>query len=841
MRIVFATLVLCFALGAVCQSQTSPVSPGLSAPSVQFTGCGALSASNLTVDAKLKSLPISLTECGAKGDTVSFSDGTIAAGSNTLTSSSRSCNGAIDPGKQFMLHGSGASGAPQSGTIASCSGPSFVLSFSAVNATPWSGTWSATVATPQSGAGSYAPGDTLTTTGGSGVIANGVFTVLTTQIVSASVNSGGSGGANGACTVVGTTGAGTKFQASGTVSAGALSGALTIAVAGAYTSNPPSLVAAPVAPVTGCAGLTGATLTTKMGVLAVTNAAPGQFANLPSPNSVTTSGSGTGATLNLVGYQVGGAFTFGTDDTTAVTNAVAVAAVMGKQLYAPQGGYWLASQTTCIPLNGISFSGDGWPSDAFPFTGGSMLLISNSATSAFCGMSNFTFRDLAIYYPAQDSSQILPIAYPPTFESASFLDGSIVHNRFLNSYQLAKVDASGLGSGWGRIFIDGNLGYCIDKCFWWLNGAADTIQLGATNYWGPGGFGPQSIAGPAYLQRYTAASGEFSRIDIGTATYRQVDGFLMTSGVIQGMRYGLRGLSGLIDVSNFTGVNYDAVGSVLSVEGTARMLSTTFSGGEVFSTNLFNPAQSASVWNITSNSNNSNLFINSVFIANSQGHVVSDSAAGLASLTFIGNRIENFGQTTSGPNWGAIYLASSNARISIKNNSVLCTVAGSNGQYFALVQGFENGAIIGNDWTNCYYGIVDTRNSPAGSLLVSGNAAQSTGYAESLFVTGTAATLIDQGNSWDKPAQGALTSGWGTGATQDATSNDNFARITVGTTPSSPAVFTFNFAKPVAPFCTAVDETTPTTVLTAVATVSAVSIYGAKLSTEKVGVSCRYN
>jgi hypothetical protein len=176
-RIFLATSALCLAVGAGAHAQTAPASPGLSAPSIQFTGCGAPSAPGLTVDGKLKSLPISLTECGAKGDTVSFTDGTIAAGSNTLSSVSRACNSALDPGKPFMLHGSGASGAPQSGTIVSCSGASFVLSFTAVNATPWSGAWSATVATAQSGAGSYAPGDSLTTAGGSGVIVNGAFTI----------------------------------------------------------------------------------------------------------------------------------------------------------------------------------------------------------------------------------------------------------------------------------------------------------------------------------------------------------------------------------------------------------------------------------------------------------------------------------------------------------------------------------------------------------------------------------------------------------------------------------------------------------------------------------------
>jgi hypothetical protein len=78
-------------------------------------------------------------------------------------------------------------------------------------------------------------------------------------VLSATVNAGGSGGANGPVTITGTTGTGTKFQAKGTIASGALSGALTILNAGNYTIDP-SLTAEPV---TG-GGLTGATVALTM-------------------------------------------------------------------------------------------------------------------------------------------------------------------------------------------------------------------------------------------------------------------------------------------------------------------------------------------------------------------------------------------------------------------------------------------------------------------------------------------------------------------------------------------------------------------------------------------------
>lgn len=87
-------------------------------------------------------------------------------------------------------------------------------------------------------------------------------------VQAASVAAGGSGGTNGTQTVTGTTGTGTKFQASVTVSGGAVTAVLSILVAGSYTAMPANVSAEPV---TG-AGLTGATLALAMGAVWTANA-----------------------------------------------------------------------------------------------------------------------------------------------------------------------------------------------------------------------------------------------------------------------------------------------------------------------------------------------------------------------------------------------------------------------------------------------------------------------------------------------------------------------------------------------------------------------------------------
>lgn len=80
--------------------------------------------------------------------------------------------------------------------------------------------------------------------------------IVTLAVQSATVANGGTGGTDGNQMVAGTTGTGSKFQASVTITGGAISAVLGIVVAGAYSAAPTNIMAEPV---TG-AGLTGAAL-----------------------------------------------------------------------------------------------------------------------------------------------------------------------------------------------------------------------------------------------------------------------------------------------------------------------------------------------------------------------------------------------------------------------------------------------------------------------------------------------------------------------------------------------------------------------------------------------------
>lgn len=145
------------------------------------------------------------------------------------------------------------------------------------------------------GNGSYHPNDILTIVGGAGVPSQ--FRIASTQVVSATVSAPGSGGTNGPVTITGTTGTGTKFQATGTIAGGSLSGPLTIINPGSYTVNP-NLTGDPV----NGGGLVGATVALQTGGGTLAGFTPGAMHTLPPDPTPTTASpaGGTGLTVSVL-------------------------------------------------------------------------------------------------------------------------------------------------------------------------------------------------------------------------------------------------------------------------------------------------------------------------------------------------------------------------------------------------------------------------------------------------------------------------------------------------------------------------------------------------------------
>lgn len=214
----------------------------------------------------------------------------------------------------------------------------------------------------------YVPGDTVTIAGGD-YQAPAVVTITHTKAVSAAVVAGGTGGTPGAVTVTGTTGTGTKFQATGTITAGGvLAGALVVTVAGDYTVNPTSIA---VEPVTG-GSLTGATVVLVMGALTASVTTAGLYYTLPTnPTAqLSTSGVGTGATFTL------------TSAAYAANSATSPTYVAGAL---SNGSDAVAATTTNIGVDAFLYGWNGATFDRLNTTTPAQIFVSNSFLNVAAG------------------------------------------------------------------------------------------------------------------------------------------------------------------------------------------------------------------------------------------------------------------------------------------------------------------------------------------------------------------------------------------------------------------------------------------------------------------------
>jgi hypothetical protein len=349
---------------------------------------------------------INVRNYGAKGDTLTRPAGLMTAGSPTLTASGASFTSA-DVGKAITVDGAGASpAAPLITTIAAYVSPTQVtLAANAGTSTGLSYLPGLSAGTSSTITGSYVPGDIVALAGGTAVTgASGK--VMATTVLQAAIAAAGTGGyangsPNGACSVTGTTGTGTRVVLTVTLSGGAMTAITAVTTPGVYTADIASHTSEPVVGSTtaaGCALLTGAAVALQTVPVDMAVQVAGAYSAVPPGNVAAGAGSLSGATgFNVTAsWGVTGALTYGTDDSAAF--AAAETAMMAKVaagawpcVYAPAGNYLfrgtaqpLMAGSGCILGDGAlrtvftidaGYSGDlismsnAWPGGNFPFNG----------------------------------------------------------------------------------------------------------------------------------------------------------------------------------------------------------------------------------------------------------------------------------------------------------------------------------------------------------------------------------------------------------------------------------------------------------------------------------------
>lgn len=538
---------------------------------------------------------------GMRGDGVVLLDAVVGAGSTNLNSvsatftsndchSGGACTGPFD--KYALVQGCLSGGAPLVTTLVNyVDSHDMTMAASCTYATPNSYAGLTTIATAQSGSGSYAPNDTLTAVGGT-CTTEPTFTVSATKVLSvASIASQGSGGTpNATITVVGTTGGGTKFQASVTLnSGGGIQTVNSVTYAGIYITNPTNVANEPV---TG-GNVVGGALALNMGLLDVAVATRGLCASTPSnPVATTDSGSGTGGTLNI-NWKTTGTYDYATDDTAALANFVTYGEANGVSLAFPCGKYWLASKNTEIYAHDTTFEGCSEGGVGSGQYSGSQLWISNTTTPEFQIGQFFHWRSMSAFWPAQTGYSATPIVYPafvesncdPTTHNGSALNSDFHEYRFVNPYILWRNSCTTGSSGSGLINFDFGQEFCIYSCFFYAAGAADTTEIGRNNVYSVG-VDPDANAFPQFLGRYAANSCEFMHADFGSATDAVLASFVNDSYLIHGCAYGARLLSGRTVIQSSVKY-YDGVQHVLSVENSAGVQGNVEVPGWIYANNPY--------------------------------------------------------------------------------------------------------------------------------------------------------------------------------------------------------------------------------------------------------------
>lgn len=562
---------------------------------------------------------------------------------------------------------------------------------------------------------------------------------------------------------------------------------------------------------------------------------PGVCSVAPSSAAATTGGGGTGATFTTTGYSVAGRFVYGTDDTAAVTAAFARAVSTGKKLVFPAGGYWLATASSAIPLTNIAVEGDGEVGYNWPYTQkGSWLLISNQSTASFSGMQGVDWKGLSVYYPEQDSSAVTPVAYPALFTGSQWVNVTIHNSRFVNPRILAEI-TNVSGSGMGRVAIDNIRAYCVLYCFSYANGAADVLAIGPRAYFGAGAYDNDAIYGPANLGRYTATSGEFVHIDVGAGAYPRVDGLLFTGFIVHGYRYGIRLVSGAVYVSNISNINWDAVQTPYSIEGTSEWITNAISGGTIYATNIYDGSASGAVFS-TSSSGRVDLSLSGGNVSYALGGIVYDTGAGYRKLTLSGMTLNSWGRTSTAGTYYAVQTGAGGpgTEMTISGNTLNCndivstTVSG----VLTTANAAFSGNITGNFLISCANGFV--LQGGAGTISLSGNVSKGTGGSNVLDNSTASMLLWQSGNVFDAAAvtvRAPTISSCGTSPSASTSSSNQSGAITIGTGGITACTLSFTGTLPRTPKCYATtNSATITAGVTSINTTAVAFGFSADLS-----------
>lgn len=454
-------------------------------------------------------------------------------------------------------------------------------------------------------------------------------------------------------------------------------------------------------------------------------------------------------TVDVVDY--GADVTGVSDSTAAFVAAIAAAKLTGRSVVVvPRGKFRIT--TGAIALDSVVLIGSGVHESGTPYDDqGSVILLDSTSNAPFLLGRRVGVKGISFFYPNQTGGTVSPTVYPPLFTATYATQFAFSGNTVVNCYQFLKLNTGGVGIG--DLHITDNRIYAIDKCFWFLNGAPEAMWI-SQNIFSWGVYEDVTNVGPNYyLRNYTAASGEFMRVDTSGGSYQYVDGLFLVHNLIFGFRYGIRVVSGNINVSQIAGNKFDAVSTWLSVEGTSGLLNSLVAGNFIYSYQVNDATTAHNGMSLTSSGALSDVTIfgnDFVFCRGSHifwNNLFSDD------VTIVGNRFTSWGQSENAAvaSYYALQFTDGGVRALISGNRF----APGGGVVAHLKYGIISGGAVdifvsGNLFTSCYIGVwlVSTL---SGKCVVQGNFSSNTVGSQSFRDDTTTAGVVQcSWNSWDK-------------------------------------------------------------------------------------------
>jgi hypothetical protein len=451
-------------------------------------------------------------------------------------------------------------------------------------------------------------------------------------------------------------------------------------------------------------------------------------------------------TVSLLDF---GADPTGTNDcTSALINAIAAAKAAGINAVNCSGGKWRIDAGGIV-LNNVSLYAESPPDFAATYGDtGAVFQLTSTSNVPFVLQQGWSICGITFYWPAQNGLAS-PTVFPPLFTGTYVAAGVMEDITVLNAYDVFRFD---LGIAIGDLRFDRCRMYGINRIFHFLQGAPETISI-TDCFFTPGCFVP-AITPNTFLVDHTSSVGEFMRIDVGASSNPSVDGMSISGTLIYGYRYGIRVLSGALNVSSITNNFFDVVSTALSVEGTAVVANTRFLNNYLWSARYNDSTTSHATIVISSSSPVSNLFLSGNDFVHSRGDHLQWNALALTNLQVSGNRFFNWGRTSTGPatSYYAINATSSTMDGVISNNSF----KPSSGSIAHDRNGIGVGnaadiAILGNEFDDCVLAVWVIN---ATKVRIIGNTSDGTIGPESFRNNAASGVVQSFANLWDKAPSG---------------------------------------------------------------------------------------